>query len=71
MDENCLTCYYEPIWGEVQTRGNYSMRFGLCRWNKKLPILPATHSVFIKKQICRYDDDSGVMGNCKTWKQKK
>ncbi len=68
MSKNCLDCKYEPEWGKW-TSGEYKRQHGRCKWNKPIPKLPAVVSVQISG-ITRYEDNSGVMLNCKTWEQK-
>ena len=69
MIKNCLTCKYEPEWGEPVSAGcRFERRFGKCKWDG-LPKMPVTH-VLTKKGITRYSDDSGIPGACKVWEAK-
>jgi hypothetical protein len=67
-DKNCLTCKYEPEWGEW-TSGTYSRCSGECRWDGVIPSLPAAMYVSVSR-VVRYSDDSGIERKCATWEGK-
>lgn len=68
MEKNCLTCKYEPDWGDW-TAGEYSRCFGACKWDEGMPKLPAVMTVQMS-HVIRYSDDSGVHRRCDTWEKK-
>lgn len=70
---SCLECNFEPDWGKVSQRGDYSIRYGECKFSIPEIKLPACVSNFVnlkKRQIERYSDDSGVYHSCKVFEPK-
>ncbi len=66
--KNCLTCKYEPEWGEP-TGSEYPRRHGRCKKEVALPKLPAVCRVLVET-ITIYSDNSGMPRKCATWEQK-
>ena len=73
MKKNCLTCKYEPDWGEW-TKGYHPRQSGLCKRkefaDELISKLPRSYQVTING-ITRYSDDSGVMTRCPAWEGKE
>jgi len=67
--KSCLNCKYQPDWEEPVKRGGYTVTNGACKWDKPIPVFPATFELFPKRLIQRYDDDSGIYTNCKAWER--
>ena len=67
MIKTCLTCKYEPEWGEI-IGAEYPRRSGLCRYPVKINKLPRSWYPARQNNIIRYDDDSGVYDDCECWK---
>lgn len=68
-NENCLTCFYEPEWGEWGD-GKNGYQSGKCRFAVKLPPLPSIYKIRTIN-VVRYKDNSGIESNCPTWENKK
>lgn len=65
----CLTCKYEPDWGEAKG-GEYPRRVGHCKnteWRSLA--LPAVVQVYVSA-ILRYSDDSGIPCSCRAYERK-
>ena len=69
MKKTCLNCKWEPKWSELLDRAYFKRRYGNCRFPLEEIILPKVYTL-TKQNIVRYDDDSGVMENCRTWEAK-
>lgn len=69
MKKNCLTCKYEPEWGDP-TKGEYARVFGTCQWPRVLPTLPSVYRVHAEGITRFLKDDSGIETRCPTWTAK-
>ena len=67
---DCFNCKYEPEWSGMSDHPKYPSRTGRCKWDKKLPAIPAVISISRPRLIVIYSDNSGVEENCKAWEGK-
>lgn len=68
MKRNCLSCKYEPEWGDMVGR-EYPRRTGTCMFEVVIQTLPSCYSL-TSRSITRHEDDSGIETNCRAWKEK-
>ncbi len=69
MKKTCLSCLYEPDWGDKVGEA-YPRRYGKCKWDKDIPSMPAIYNLTIDR-IVFYADGSGIPYDCETWESKK
>ena len=70
MNKSCLTCKYEPDWGEFSD-GELTMVYGSCKYLLPNIKLPSCVSGLTKKSICKFKDNSGVYTRCPVWEKKE
>ncbi len=69
MKKSCLTCKYEPDWGEWKGV-EYVRCYGECKFRVKLISLPPWATLTANNYIVRHKDDSSIHFNCKAWEAK-
>lgn len=66
MEKNCLTCKYEPDWGDWIS-SSFSFRSGLCKWKSNGP-WPMSYSVRERRVI--QHKGTSEFKKCDAWKSK-
>lgn len=66
MGKTCLTCKYEPDWGDWNG-SSFCFRSGLCKWESKGP-WPVSYSV-VPRKVIQYKGVSGFK-KCDAWEAK-
>ena len=70
MDQNCLTCHYEPKWCDEPETSIYLRRSGDCKFDFVRSNLPPVYKI-IKIKVAHYRDGSGIHKNCPAWAPKR
>ena len=70
IEHTCLTCKYEPDWGQIVGTGDYERQIGKCKW--KIPATYKFSSAFSIENnvVLRWVKDEGIYTSCQTWEAK-